>query len=418
MKRVLSIVLCTAILCTLPLCVAAEEEVTLRISYMERGRTNDLIEAVVAEFEKQHPNVDVVSIVKPVETYDVDVLSLLKGRNPPDVYYISGYWQYKEAVEAGKAADLTDGLATWQDRFVPAALEIMTWADGRIYSVIGEALQINVMWYNTNIFESLNLQEPTTWDEFMNVCRALRDAGVMPIMQGTREEWAFGNWPTALVYKMVGAEDYYATFNLEKPFYNPGFVKALKLIEDMAEEGFFYPGMSSLGCEDGMYRFCSGIGGINLSGSYMPEIVMPEDFELGAFRIPTPPGAELEDAVLVVNYPWCINNDSTNQELALEFLKLITDPSQPYVKDIFATSAHFPTVKGVDISASEGVPPVFQEVYSEYASSVQVLCPDEEFGGDVGIPWYNMCIKVAMGYATAEQALKDLDEELAHLKSH
>ena len=40
-----------------------------------------------------------------------------------------------------------------------------------------------------NIFEELNLEVPTTYNEFKDVCQTILDAGITPIYEATTNGW-------------------------------------------------------------------------------------------------------------------------------------------------------------------------------------------------------------------------------------
>ena len=46
--------------------------------------------------------------------------------------------------------------------------------------------------YNKDIFEELNLEVPTTYNEFKDVCQTILDAGITPIYEATTNGWHSG----------------------------------------------------------------------------------------------------------------------------------------------------------------------------------------------------------------------------------
>ena len=93
-------------------------------------------------------------------------------------------------VLPGVAADLTDYLADgWLDTFVggEAAFAQQTY-DGKIYAV-----PLNIaaacVFYNKEMFEEAGCEIPTTFDELLDCCQKLQDAGFTPITISAGTAW-------------------------------------------------------------------------------------------------------------------------------------------------------------------------------------------------------------------------------------
>ena len=48
---------------------------------------------------------------------------------------------------------------------------------------------VEMTWYNKEIFEQYNLTPPTTMDEWLNVCKTLKDNGITPISVDGVDRW-------------------------------------------------------------------------------------------------------------------------------------------------------------------------------------------------------------------------------------
>lgn len=47
----------------------------------------------------------------------------------------------------------------------------------------------NVVLYNKDIFEENNLEVPKTWSEYIDLCGALQEKGVLPCVFGFKDAW-------------------------------------------------------------------------------------------------------------------------------------------------------------------------------------------------------------------------------------
>ena len=73
--------------------------------------------------------------------------------------------------------------------------------DGKVYAVPTGLSYATGVYYNKKIFDELGLHVPTTWDEFVGVMGALRDAGITPFGFGGKD-----GFPAALpLYGILGS---------------------------------------------------------------------------------------------------------------------------------------------------------------------------------------------------------------------
>lgn len=58
----------------------------------------------------------------------------------------------------------------------------LAWGRTRDGAQIGipNDFQIEVFWYNTELFEKAGVEPPENWDEFMDVCAKLKESGTVP----------------------------------------------------------------------------------------------------------------------------------------------------------------------------------------------------------------------------------------------
>ena len=94
-------------------------------------------------------------------------------------------------VEAGAAADLTDILTNqeteWYESFTDGIFERLTY-DGKIMAIPTNYAAACV-YYNTEIFEEVGVEVPTTYDELLSVCQTIKDAGYAPISCSGGTAW-------------------------------------------------------------------------------------------------------------------------------------------------------------------------------------------------------------------------------------
>jgi len=84
------------------------------------------------------------------------------------------YENLPNLVVNGIASDITDAFGSYEDQIAPAAWNLTTF-DGVNYAV-PQGTSPQFLFYRTDIFDSLGLEAPTTWDEYADAARTIHEA--------------------------------------------------------------------------------------------------------------------------------------------------------------------------------------------------------------------------------------------------
>ncbi|WP_055621404.1 sugar ABC transporter substrate-binding protein [Streptomyces sp. JHA19] len=143
------------------------------------GVRTDAWKAIIADFEKANPKIDVEYVGIPATDYQSKVDTAIQGGGLPDVGGVGA------AMLAGFAAQ--NALEPLDDRLAKSSLngklnkDMVTsvrsagGGDGKLYSVPTSANN-GVLYYRTDLFEKAGLDEPATWDAFYEAAEKLTDA--------------------------------------------------------------------------------------------------------------------------------------------------------------------------------------------------------------------------------------------------
>lgn len=157
--------------------------------------TDDLITVgysdVLDRFNEDYDGVyHVTAITTNLEEYYTKLNALVASGETPDVFIASPGPDMNNYIEPGIAADLTEYLEAdgWKDTFTSDSVFDQMTVDGKIYAV-----PLNIaaacVFYNTEMFEDAGCEVPETWDEFIEVCQQLQDAGYTPITISAGTSW-------------------------------------------------------------------------------------------------------------------------------------------------------------------------------------------------------------------------------------
>lgn len=208
MKRILGLLLCMAMLCSLmlalPTAAAADEKGNLRLSIWGNDARKTLFEELTAPFAAEN-NCTVEIVLVPFDEYMQKISIQLASRTAPDVIWLSEK-MVPQFIESGELVDLApvvgaDAAYDFAD-FFPSTLDLYT----RGSSVYGLPFSFGprVIFYNKTLFAQKGLKTPTelykegnwTLAEFFKAAKALTDPsqGVYGMkLQGATEPTAYMN---------------------------------------------------------------------------------------------------------------------------------------------------------------------------------------------------------------------------------
>ncbi len=279
-------------------------------------------QAIIEDFEKEYPNIKITMNTVP------DSLKVLASRiATDDVPPLLTDWptqsQFKEKVRNGYYMDLSD--QEFLSRVNESYLAMSPADDGKYYAM-PYARNYMTVFYNIQMFEENNIEIPETYDEFINVCKTFKEAGITPIclplkdgvghiFQATTVAWNPGGIETmAEVAEGNGSLVGNAAFE--------GYAaKMLELLEYSNEDAF---GMSGTMMQE---AFANGQCAMIIAGSYARGniILANGDFEFGAFPLPGDT-RESTMALTGINAALCISASASDAEkdAGLKFMEYIS----------------------------------------------------------------------------------------------
>lgn len=140
------------------------------------GTTQGGWEKLIAQFEKEHPTIDVEMQIGPAATNtreDMYATSLMAGEATYDLIYADLIWVPKFAA-AGWIVDITDRLNPRQiAQFLPGDIAGGMYK-GRLYRLPMQS-DAGMLYYRTDILEDAGLRPPRTWSELISQSKKLQN---------------------------------------------------------------------------------------------------------------------------------------------------------------------------------------------------------------------------------------------------
>lgn len=319
--------------------------------------------------------------------------SLLNALNPSEYFY-----------------DLTNEsfVSTYDDTYK----ETVT-VDGKVYGVPVASTQAGAILYYKPDYEELGLKVPTTWDEFLANCDALKAAGKTAVLGTFADSWTAQVPYLGDNYNIIAADPSFAK-NFEagtaKYASTPAGVESFQKMVDLNQ--YYNEDYLAATYDDGCDMLANG-GGTHwimltqaLGNIYS---LYGEDVDkIGVFGVP---GDDAANAGLTVWMPSSlyVNKNAENMDAVLAFMELYTSTEglDTYAGVIKADGPY--CIKGYELpdDAYEAVKTDMQAYFDEGKTTTAL-----EFMTSVkGANCPAICQEAGSGQTTAEEAAAAYDED-------
>lgn len=394
---------------------AAAADTTVRVLRVEiSDAEKQYYDEIVAEYEAQHPDVDVEFEYIANEAYKTRLPTLLQSDQRPDIFYSWGGEGLRDKVEAGFVRDLTEPMQDgWQEIYPESAVSAFT-LDGRVY---GAPLYATVVgfWANTALTEQagVDVEAIETWEDLEAAVVALREQGITPAVVGAKDGWPMHFYWGYLATRLAGGNGIEAAKAGDNGgFTGDAFVRAGEMLQAFVELEPFQPGFMSTTYERASAMFGDGEAALHLMGDwdYIPsrersmsgEGVPDEDLEF----IPFP---SVADGAGNAHSFGGMNGFAVTQgasDEAVDFLRFLLNEENQ--REAARRGIFVPVALG---SEEELLTPYARRVAEILAASTfhQVFL-DQALGTSVGATVNDISGDLAQGVITPEEAVERIDE--------
>jgi raffinose/stachyose/melibiose transport system substrate-binding protein len=320
------------------LCSSALAQTTVTMMHVEEGKPQLAAwEEIAADFEAQHPGVDVQIQFLENEAFKAKLPTLLQSNERPDIFYSWGGGVLKEQAGTGALMDLTEAMSAgngeWRGSYSPGIVGALTF-DDKMWAVPFKTGSI-AFFYNKELFEKAGVDGTAikTWDDFLGAVQKLKDAGITPLACGGGDKWPLHFYWSYLVMRNGGQEAFEAAkANEGEGFTAAPFVKAGEDLRKLGELDPCQPGYLGAKWQESLGVFADGKAAMILGfeATYQNQKTNAADGEgiarenLGRFPFPMVEGGagNPNDTLGRVN-AWAVTAGAEPE--ALEFIKFFTN---------------------------------------------------------------------------------------------
>ncbi len=285
---------------------------------------SDRMDAIVADFNASQDRIEVVR-----ESYTVTAMrdimrtALTSGTGPDLFYYDLGPGISGVLADAGLLMPLEDIYVErgWDQRIYPWTLARSTF-NGHVYGVANE-LEFIGFYYNRRLFAEHGWDIPTTWDELIALCPAMRATGLSPIAFTNGPSWPAFHMFSIMMNNKVGRARLARMISGEESWDHPDTIDAIqKFFVDMPAAGCFPQDFNAISYEDGLAMLQTGQAVMHPSGTWNVALfadpaLTPDP--IGFFFLPALDGGP----VVVpggIGSGWVVNAQTPHRDAVLEFI--------------------------------------------------------------------------------------------------
>lgn len=276
----------------------------------------------IKDFEKNHPGVKIKFETFENESYKTKIKSAVAANELPDVFFTWGGGFSKSFVESGKVLELDSYFDKYKDDISKTALQNATYG-GKLY---GSAIStpVSVMFYNKKLFDENGLKAPTTWDEWVNVCKTLKGKGITPIGMSAKDTWVLAMTQDAMALKSAGPKELRKALLKEGVSYNSkDFLNAAERFKELIDIGAFSDNAIGLSNDEASADFYAGKSAMFITGSWMAGSIQtdaanPSDFDVAPVPVLNDKNAKITDFMGGASDTLMASASSANPDLAAE----------------------------------------------------------------------------------------------------
>ena len=341
---------------------AAAENVKLSVILLTGW---EFFEDAINEYCELNPNVEVDVQTMPTTDYKTLIKTKFASNDAPDLVPVMCEADYYDFYRNGYLADLSD-MTEITDRLKDGAITAFE-VDGGVMG-FPFTQEFLLCYYNKDMFEANGLTVPTSWEELLDECEVLKNAGVTPVALGHKDAWVLLMAPYSMNATTVQYADptfYDGTADGTNKFAdNAGWLETLTTYNDFCNSGYVNAGSLST-TSDQMYEmFVNQEAAMFFGGTWCDGSVaaMNPEFTVGGFQIPAPGGSK--GTAISITGGFGVNATTGNEEAAKDLLAFI------YSKDCLEKYA--PTT-----------PTCFKDVTTQLTQALQ-----EGIDGQTGLPGF------------------------------
>jgi len=349
---------------------APDSDLTAEITYAFWDATQqDAIEANIAGFNEEYPNITVNLDVTPWEGYWTKVQTQATSDTLPDLFWLNGP-NFQLYASNGKVEPITGAVdaGAIDPANYPESLVDLYNLDGTQYGVPKDFDTIG-LWFNKEIFEQAGVETPTadwTWDDLKSASQTisdeLSDEGIYGVAAGMDGQTTYYNTIFQAGGEVVSEDGTTSGYDSDADR------EGLSLWTDLIASGAS-PSMPQLTDTPADQWFTSGKVGMFYGGSWARAAIGDSEVKDVVDVAPLPAGKEQATVIHGVSNVVAANSDNKQAAQALQ-VYLASEEAQTEQGDL---GAIIPAFTGTQAAFAESYPGVNLQVFLDATAYARPL---------------------------------------------
>lgn len=267
--------------------------------------------------------------------YDANMVAAMETGTGADVVFLRSFDIGESVYDLGFIQDLNAIVPALKD-FDKTALGAWSKGNGTIYGIPVAGVTHGIF-YNKTIFAKYGLSEPQTWDEFITVCKTLKDNGEVPISQGGLDDWTLYE----VVFSGLGANFYggekarQALLKGDAKLTDPNFIKAFEMVNELVP--YFPKGYQGLDYVSMQQLFGTGQAAMFIGGSWELGVLLDLGADsLGWFAPPVENKGDTLQYCFHVDMGVGMSKKAAENQAVIDYMNWLASPefAQLYMNEV------------------------------------------------------------------------------------
>lgn len=245
MKKRISVIMAAMMAMSMTAAPAfAEESDQVTLTYWSWLPTIDQSEEMIAEFEKQNPDIKIDYTRTEQDDYFEKLQVAMASGTGPDLFGLTTgamkdqYAPFAEDI-TGLADEYWDG---WKDQISETAVEQCTTEDGTVVGMPLLVAGMTDLLYNQTLMEECGIEKvPTTYEELKDAAAKAKEKGYVCVAAGAADDWVNSDWFVQVSNEFEKGAVYEAEKG-ERSWTDQCFVDTMNAWQKLFNDGIFEEG--------------------------------------------------------------------------------------------------------------------------------------------------------------------------------
>ena len=214
-------------------------------------------ELAIEEMKKEYPDITLNWEAFENQSYKTKIKAAMAADEVPDIFFTWSCAFLGDFVESGKVYCLDDAYQDYKSELPEVMMGNSTY-NGKHYGV---PLTMNIvgLFANMDLLKEAGYNEvPTTYDDLIKCCDALKAKNIIPFGCAGSETWCVTEYLEPVIEKTIGADAMNDIFLGKTTWDNADVAKAVDTFQSMVKAGYFDPNAVSLTNDEVKNNFMQG----------------------------------------------------------------------------------------------------------------------------------------------------------------